>query len=168
MVLTWVTAPLDIGLHVFWGATSRDANSPFLVPFVPMFLQASWSTSQGYSSVIPRVLSVLLRYTCVRVLCCLRRVLLLRWPVLFHVSSWWRGCVRVRFPLRDGVLFPGVCHHEHLELCNHPWSPPRGRGEMALSPPRRACPFLHGGFVHFAQSVPQVRAVPSACSEVWS
>ena len=41
-----------------------------------------------------------------------------------------------------------------------------GRGEMSMSPPRRACPFfLHGDFVHVAPSVPQERAVPSACSK---
>ena len=145
-----------IGILTFYSQQGRNANGPVSVPFVPIILQASWSTSRCYSSVIPKVLSGLLRYTCVPVRVCLRRVLHQRWPVHFHVLFLVARLTMRTFCPQGWVLLPGVCHHGSAITL--------GSKEMAMSPPRRACLF-----VHVAQSVPQVRAVPTVCSKVfWS
>ena len=69
------------------------------------------------------------------------------------------------------VLFPEVCHHGCLVLCNRSW-PSLGVEE------RWQCRFLAGHvsspctassartLVHVVQSVPEVRAVPKVCAKV--
>ena len=154
-----------IGILTFYGQRGRKANGPFLVPFVPMILQASWSTSRSYSSVIPKRSRGCYGILAFEYAFVFGEFFINDGLFIFMFFSWWRGCVRVHY------AFAVECHFlENVikDTLNHAIAsgPPGGRGEIAMSPPRRACHFfLHGGFVHVAQSVPQVHAVPSACSK---
>ena len=69
--MRWLWVPVSVFSPSTFNKIGR-ASGPVLVPFLPMFRQTSWSTSRCYSSVIPRVFSGLLRFSCVRVRVCLR------------------------------------------------------------------------------------------------
>ena len=78
---------------------------------------------------------------------CLRRVLHLRWPVHFHVSSWWRGCVPVH------LCFSGMGYYflEYVitDTWNHAITPGPswrswGDGNVASSSWMSLVPFPRG------------------------
>ena len=102
-----------------------------------MFQQASWSTLKRYSSEIPRRLSRLLFG---------RPHPLSDEDFLSPMSSSTTSSHLCLHSTRTPVVVgpPDVCHHGHLDLCNHPW-------EMAMSPPR--CARLFSPHSDFSQDV---------------